>query len=424
MASLRSLPALLASSLACLFVSGLSAAPYVHRDTDLRELPLSANGHRYVLYIGLPAAYSTEPTRTFPTLYFPDAYWDFTQFLTSVGNLRVDQAVPDMLLVGIGYAGESPDVNALRALDLTPGVDSFFDPTGQRTGRADEFLSVIANEIIPFVQREYRADPTFRVLAGNSFGGLFTTYAAFERPGLFQGYLASSSSLWWRNRSLHARESVYAQSNTSFNARIFFGYASDESAQIVASTRELFSQMRTRSYSGLALAIREMEGERHSSTKAEAYTRGLRFLFAPLAPNPALRATSMRSNVVAIATRGRVGVGDDVMIAGFIINGLDAKRVLVQAGGPALTALNVANALADPQLRVHASNGAVIAQNDNWNNDPAVTLGAQQTGASRFALNSLDAATVLTLEPGGYTVVVSGVNGATGNALVEVYELP
>lgn len=418
------LRSLLLAALALFASPPIAAAPYTFTNSEVRDLPTSANGHTYQLYVGYPSAYFSEPTRKFPTLYFVDAYWDFPLFSTVVGNLRADNAVPDMLLVGIGYAGANPDIHALRAIDLTPGVDSYIDPGGQRSGRAQEFLAVLENEIIPLAERDYRADPTYRVLAGNSYGGLFTSYAAFARPGLFQGYIASASSLWWRNRFVHSLEASYAQTHTALPARLYFGYASQDSTSIAESTRALFRQIKSRSYSGLALAMREMEGERHSSLKPEAYARGLRFVFAARAPSPALTATTMRANLIALATRGRVGTGDDVMIAGFIVDGADAKRVLVQAGGPALTRLGVANPLADPVLRIHAANGTVLAENDNWANDSAVSTAVQQSGATVFAANSLDAALVLTLEPGAYTAVVSGAHATTGNALVEVYELP
>jgi len=401
-----------------------TAAPYTFTHSEVRDLPTSANGRTYQLYVGYPASYFSEPSRKYPTLYFVDAYWDFALFSTVTGVLRADNALPEVLLIGIGYAGENPDIDRLRALDLTPGSDPFFDPSGQRTGHADEFLSVLRNEIIPLAERDYRADPTFRVLAGNSFGGLFTSYTAFQHPTLFQGYIASAPTLWWRNDFVHSLEAAYAQSHTSHPGRLYIAYASEDAPQMVRSARALYRQIQSHAYSNFPVAIREMEGERHSSLKPEAYTRGLRFVFAPRAPSPALKSTTMNASLIALATRGRVGTGDDVMIAGFIVEGLDAKRVLIQAGGPALARLGVPNFLADPFLRVPAGNGALLAENDNWSNDSAIASAAQQSGATAFASGSLDSALILTLPPGAYTAVVSGVNATTGNALVEVYELP
>jgi hypothetical protein len=65
-----------------------------------------------------------------------------------------------------------------------------------------------------------------------------------------------------------------------------------------------------------------------------------------------------------------------------------------------------------------------IAGNDNWGDDPAVAAAATQAGAFPLNAGSKDAAAVVTLNPGLYTVVVTGVGSATGAVLIEIYELP
>jgi hypothetical protein len=98
--------------------------------------------------------------------------------------------------------------------------------------------------------------------------------------------------------------------------------------------------------------------------------------------------------------------------------------VLVRAIGPGLSTFNVASPLADPQLALFG--GSVqIAANDNWGGDPQLSAAAARVGA--FALgdaSSKDAVLLLTLPPGSYTAQISGANGTSGNAIVEVYEVP
>lgn len=250
----------------------VGAAPFTLGATEVRDLPTSINGRQYKLYIGYPSAYASEPTRRFPAIYFPDAYWDFALFSTVAGNLRVDGAIPDVLLVGIGYSGDNPNVEQLRGWDLTPGVDRGFDPSGTLYGHADDFIGVLEREIIPLAEREYRADPSFRVLAGNSFGGLFTTYVAVTNPTLFNGYIASAPSLWWRSAAVQSLEASRATTTGSWPVRLFFGFASEDSPSIVQSTQAFYRQAAAHAYADVALAIREMEGDRHSSLKAEAST--------------------------------------------------------------------------------------------------------------------------------------------------------
>jgi hypothetical protein len=120
------------------------------------------------------------------------------------------------------------------------------------------------------------------------------------------------------------------------------------------------------------------------------------------------------SQLANISARGLIQGGDNVLIAGFILQG--SNRVIVRAIGPSLP---VAGKLADPVLELHNGQGALIASNDNWRS-------AQQNEISVTGIppaNNLEAAIVKTLDPGSYTAVVRGKNGGTGIALVEMYSL-
>jgi hypothetical protein len=81
-----------------------------------------------------------------------------------------------------------------------------------------------------------------------------------------------------------------------------------------------------------------------------------------------------KSKIANISTRGNVGVGDNVMIGGFIVGGDQPTNVIVRALGPTLTGFGVDGALADPTLELHDGNGAVIAQNDNWKSDQEAAI--------------------------------------------------
>ncbi|MCX6953881.1 MAG: hypothetical protein NTV51_17160, partial [Verrucomicrobia bacterium] len=136
--------------------------------------------------------------------------------------------------------------------------------------------------------------------------------------------------------------------------------------------------------------------------------------------------------VVNIASRGNAGSGDNTLTAGFVIAGSVPKRVLIRGVGPALGAFGVPGTLADPELKLINQPGAVIATNDNWGTPASATAAdaaqiaaaATAVGAFAFAPGSKDAALLLNLAPGPYTVQLSGVGGAAGVALVEVYEVP
>ncbi|MBV9618203.1 MAG: hypothetical protein JO201_03240, partial [Verrucomicrobia bacterium] len=122
--------------------------------------------------------------------------------------------------------------------------------------------------------------------------------------------------------------------------------------------------------------------------------------------------------LVQISTRGSVGTGDDVLIGGFIIEGTAAKKVIVRAIGPSLGEHGVSGALADPVLELH-STSTLLQTNDNWRD----TQEQEILDSSVPPANDMESAIVADLVPGNYTAIVSGAAGATGVALVEVYDL-
>lgn len=126
---------------------------------------------------------------------------------------------------------------------------------------------------------------------------------------------------------------------------------------------------------------------------------------------------SPTSKLINISTRGFVGSDQDVMIGGLILSGTDPATVLFRAIGPSLVAAGVGSPLADPLLELFDGQGARMAVNNNWRDSQEEAI--QSTGAAPSV--DAEAAVLANLNPGAYTAVVSGVNGQTGDALVEAY---
>ena len=132
--------------------------------------------------------------------------------------------------------------------------------------------------------------------------------------------------------------------------------------------------------------------------------------------------TTSTPRLLNVSVRKHLGTS---LTAGFVVGGATPARILIRAVGPGLAAFGVPDTVVDPQLTLFNGSSVKIAENNDWAGTPDLTAAFNAVGA--FALpapTSKDAALVLTLQPGSYSVQVSGVNDTTGVALVEVYEVP
>lgn len=130
--------------------------------------------------------------------------------------------------------------------------------------------------------------------------------------------------------------------------------------------------------------------------------------------------------LVNLSTRAALAA-DGTMVVGFVIEGASgaAKRMLIRAVGPSLTSFGVVPAMPDPELEVFDASGRLIAGNDQWAGESVLQQAFVDTGAFAFSgSESNDAALVIGLGPGSYTVHVRDVGAAGGVALAEVYEMP
>ena len=131
------------------------------------------------------------------------------------------------------------------------------------------------------------------------------------------------------------------------------------------------------------------------------------------------------SFLINVSARMNVTSGSGTLIAGLVIGGNAPKTVLIRGVGPGLTQFGVPAVLADPQITVF-SGSTILATNASWSagTTPAAQITSASVAVGAFPLpsGSKDAALLMTLQPGSYTVQVTSVSGATGVALVEVYD--
>jgi hypothetical protein len=128
---------------------------------------------------------------------------------------------------------------------------------------------------------------------------------------------------------------------------------------------------------------------------------------------------SATARLVNISVLKHLGAG---LVVGFVVGGGE-ETVLIRVVGPGLAPFNVGGTVADPKFDLFDSDARRIDGNDNWGAEPALSTAFRQVGAFDLPSGSRDAALVVTLNPGNYTVQANGTNNATGTALIEIYEV-
>ncbi len=141
------------------------------------------------------------------------------------------------------------------------------------------------------------------------------------------------------------------------------------------------------------------------------------------APNDA------QNRLINLSTRGFVGTGNDVLIAGFTVKGQVDSKLLIRGLGPSI---GINGTLNDPQIALFRTtftqNGPVneeIGKNDDWEDSPnnidEIISVSERVGATVPDSGSKDATLLVDVEPGLYSFILSGVDSGTGIGLVEVF---
>jgi predicted alpha/beta superfamily hydrolase len=231
------------------------------------------------VYVGLPSSYH-QSRRSYPVLYLLDANWHFPIVVAQARYLSECRAsdiiAPEFIVVGIE--------NIDRDHDFTPThVPDYKGMSFPTSGGATEFLQFLEQELIPLVDGTYRT-VDHRLLAGWSFGGLFTVYAMLERPDLFSAYIGISPSIWWQDDAL-----VKKPFSRALDRPIRFAMtigADEEGGMNYTAATNFAERFRQAPVDGLEVTFLEIDGAGHNQSLPLAYYRSLRALYSDwLAPD-------------------------------------------------------------------------------------------------------------------------------------------
>ena len=242
--------------------------------THTPKLTSSIVGIEYEISVWLPPDYDSASDKTYPVLYVLDADYMFGLAAHMSWLLIIGEDIPPIIIVGIGFHIQSfEDLVIQRDRDLFPVVVEGF-PGSYDDGSA-KFLSFIEIELIPFMNTNYRIDPTLQNIWGNSAGGMFALYTLFHRPGLFQGVISGSPQFGLCPNVFEAMERAFAESHKALPAKVYMAMGALEGNE-VKLTEALSHTLASQNYQGLTLKYEVLDNETHTSCAARLFITGLR----------------------------------------------------------------------------------------------------------------------------------------------------
>lgn len=268
-------------------VTGLACAEpaYTLARTEVHPLRAQALKRNYQLFVSLPASYEAEPQRRYPVVFISDADYGFP-LLRSIARRVGDQGrgLEDFILVGLSYAeGDSPTVSRNR--DYTPSPRRDGGGSSSVYGEAEGYRRYLADEVLPYVARTWRADMGRKVFAGHSYGALLGAHILLGTPKMFEHYILSSPSLWYDEGLLLKRAQALTARHGELPAHVLLlagakerpGGRREEGDDIVGDLRRFEASLRAGKLRGLHVESQLIADEDHLSVAPSAFTRGLRW---------------------------------------------------------------------------------------------------------------------------------------------------
>src|SRR5579871_585481 len=280
----------------------MTAGPVTVLASEMHLMASQQTGRTYRITVSLPLGYTAsageawpfnDTPAEWPVVYVLDGNWYFGMVTDLIRPMCWCGSTTDAIVVGIGYP-EGPDPKEViretfirRDHDLTPTWDEAtaqsMEETFQRpvpNGDALHFHQFIKDELIPFIEQTYRADPSRRVLVGHSYGGLFALFGLFETPGLFETLVVGSPTLSYGNRWMFVREEAFAQERKRLPARMYL-YAADLEETLddttLTDTLRFAVILQSREYEGFSLVRHVFRDQNHCEVAAPGFQAGLKF---------------------------------------------------------------------------------------------------------------------------------------------------
>jgi predicted alpha/beta superfamily hydrolase len=227
-------------------------------------------GRAYHIYVRLPEGYHEVEGKRYPVVYLLDGDSAFPMLAPLHLFMHYDDKVPEAVIVGIAYGGFGPSINK-RDVDFRLVMED------GSAGGASQFLSMLEKELLPHIDRQFRTDPERRVLVGQSLGGSAVLQAAWLKPGLFWGHVASNPSREADSRLLFGMDrEPPAKSRSGF---LIVASGSRDRDYLREAALEWKDQIAARDDLPWHTRFIDIEGGTHAANLGDAYRRAMKLMF-------------------------------------------------------------------------------------------------------------------------------------------------
>ena len=238
--------------------------------TKNHDLHSEITGYDYHVLVRVPESYDASKPRRYPVVYLLDGGALFPMLAGYYKYLRLQESVPELIIVGISYGTDDWREGNHRGTDYTA-------PTDQREhwGGAGSFQRALQNEIIPLIEGSYRADSQKRIIFGQSLGGQFVLFTALSKPNLFWGHISSNPALH-RNLELFLQPQANDERSQS---HLFVARGSEDEAVYRVPGKEWMEHWNATPDKPWRFKATVIDGYGHFSIAPESFRRGLVWLF-------------------------------------------------------------------------------------------------------------------------------------------------
>ncbi len=229
-----------------------------------------------ILNIYLPVGYSADSAQTYNVIYLLDGSAD-EDFIHVSGvvqfcNFSWINLLPPSIVVGISNVNRKRDFTFPAKDTVLPEIIRAYNVDFSSAGGSDKFMSFIETELQPYIDKNYKTN-SYKMLIGQSLGGLLATEILYKKPLLFNQYMIISPSLWWDYESLLNYNASVLNSSFTQNLELYIAVG-NEGKVMVRDAKKLYKQLKKSKASNLSVEFKFLGNKNHATIMHQAILNG------------------------------------------------------------------------------------------------------------------------------------------------------